>query len=81
MAVLTLPLAVRGCVPRLARASDPFEFGHDRCNCLGHGGGDRVGEPGSRARVGSLNSEDHYLPWQPFQGSAEEYRVWDAEPV
>jgi hypothetical protein len=79
--VLTLPFGVRGCIPRLVRACDLLEFGHDRCNCPGHGGGDRAGEPGPRAGVGSLNSENHHLPWQPFQGPAEPYRVWDAEPM
>jgi hypothetical protein len=47
---------------------------------VGHGGGDRVGESGAWASVSSLNGEDHYLPWQPFQSPAEPYRVWDAEP-
>jgi hypothetical protein len=72
---------VRGCGLGFVRASDPFEFGHDRGNCVGHGGGDRIRESGAWASVGSLNGKDHYLPWQPFQDPAEPYRVRDAEPV
>jgi hypothetical protein len=81
MAVLTRRQRCGIASSGLSGPWDPFEFGHDRGNCVGHGGGDPVGESGPWAGVGSLNSEDHYLPWQPFQGPAEPYRVWDAEPV